>query len=98
MNYDGSIISSILPPAAIKADLRAAQIQAANDQKKKFTIAQALVKAKLQRSLDVLEWLSQRYNIEKEVRLTKHEALKLPKASTVVQLRTVEGIGRKRQD
>ena len=59
--------------------------------KKKFTIAHALVKAKIQRSLHVLEWLSQRYDIEREVRLTKHEALKLPKASTVGQLRTVEG-------
>ncbi|MGA2785705.1 MAG: CRISPR-associated endonuclease Cas1 [Candidatus Bathyarchaeia archaeon] len=90
MNYDGTIITSILPPATIKADLRAAQFQAANDPKK-FTIAHAFVKAKIQRSLDVLEWLSQRYDIEKEVRLTKHEAAKLGKASTVVQLRTVEG-------
>ena len=91
MNYDGTIISSILPPAPIKADLRAAQFQAANDLKKKFNIAHALVKAKIARSLRLLDWLGERYNIQREVQVTKGEATKLPKASTVTQLRTVEG-------
>ena len=40
MNFDGTMISSILPPMPVKADLRAAQIQVANDPKKKFTIAE----------------------------------------------------------
>jgi CRISPR-associated protein Cas1 len=91
MNYDGSIISSILPPAPIKADLRAAQFQAANDPKRKFTIAHALVKAKIARSLQVLGWLAERYDVEREVRRTKVEAAKLGNASSVSQLRTVEG-------
>jgi CRISPR-associated protein Cas1 len=91
MNYDGSIISSILPPAPIKADLRAAQFQAANDPKRKFKIANALVKAKIARSLQVLDWLAERYDIEREVRKTKGEAAKLGNASSVGQLRTVEG-------
>jgi CRISPR-associated protein Cas1 len=91
MNYDGSVISSILPPAPIKADLRAAQFQAANKPKKKFTIAHALVKAKIARSLQVLDWLGQRYDIEREVRITRREAAKLGSAATVAQLRTVEG-------
>jgi CRISPR-associated protein Cas1 len=85
------MICSILPPAPIKADLRAAEFQAANDPKKKFTIARALVKAKIERSLQVLEWLAQRYDIEREIRVTKREAAKLGQASTVTQLRTVEG-------
>jgi CRISPR-associated protein Cas1 len=91
MNYDGSVVSSILPPAPIKADLRAAQIKAVDDPKKKFTIARALVKAKVERSLQVLDWLEQRYDIDKEVRITKREATKLDRASSVSQLRTVEG-------
>jgi hypothetical protein len=41
MDFDGTVISSILPPMPVKADLRAAQILAANDLKK-FTIARAL--------------------------------------------------------
>jgi CRISPR-associated protein Cas1 len=91
MNFDGSIISSILPPSPIKADLRAAQIKATDDPKKKFTIAQALVKAKIQRSLQVLDWLAQRYDIAREVRITKREAARLGQAYSVGQLRTVEG-------
>jgi len=91
MNYDGSIISSILPPSPIKANLRAAQFQAANDPKRKFTIAHAFVKAKIARSLQVLDWLGQRYDIDQEIRVTKREAAKLGDAVSVIRLRTVEG-------
>jgi CRISPR-associated protein Cas1 len=91
LDYDGSMISSILPPAPVKADLRAAQIKASEEAKKKFSIANAIVHAKVARNLQVLDWLAQRYDIEKQVRLTKHEALRLGKAGSVVDLRTVEG-------
>jgi CRISPR-associated protein Cas1 len=85
------MITSILPPAPVKADLRAAQLKASEDPRKKFTIAHATVKAKISRSLQVLDWLAQRYDIEKQARLTKHEAFRLGKARSVVDLRTVEG-------
>jgi CRISPR-associated protein Cas1 len=91
MSYDGSVISSIIPPAPIKADLRAAQFQAANGSNKKFKIAKALVQAKIARSLQVLDWLGQRYDVERETKVTKGEASKLGNAVTVPQLRTVEG-------
>jgi CRISPR-associated protein Cas1 len=91
MNFDGTLISSILPPMPVKADLRAAQIQAANDPEKKFTIAKALVQAKIARSLQVLDWLGERYDIEREIRLTRLEASKLRRATTAVDLRVVEG-------
>jgi CRISPR-associated protein Cas1 len=91
LDYDGSMISSILPPTPVKADLRAAQLKASEDPQKKFTIAHAIVRAKIARSLQVLAWLAQRYDIEKQVRLTKHEALRLSRARSVVDLRTVEG-------
>jgi CRISPR-associated protein Cas1 len=91
LDYDGSMISSILPPSPVKADLRAAQIKASEDARKKFSIANALVRAKVARSLQVLDWLAQRYDIEKQVRLTKHEAFRFGKARSVVDLRTVEG-------
>jgi CRISPR-associated protein Cas1 len=74
----------------VKGDLRAAQIQAANDPEKKFTIAKALVQAKIARSLQVLHWLGQRYDIDREARLIKREALKFGHALSVSQLRTVE--------
>ena len=91
LNFDGSMISSILPPSPVKADLRAAQIKASEDARKKFSIANAIVRAKVARSLQVLDWLAQRYDIEKQVRLTKGEALRLGRARSVVDLRTVEG-------
>jgi CRISPR-associated protein Cas1 len=71
--------------------LRAAQFQAANDPKRKFTIAHAFGKAKITRSLQVLDWLAQRYEIEREVRKAKGEAANLGKVSSVSQLRIVEG-------
>ncbi len=91
LDYDGSMINSILPPAPVKADLRAAQIKASEDSKAKFSIAKSIVQAKIARSLQVLDWLAQRYDIERQVRLTKHEAFRLGKARSVVDLRTVEG-------
>jgi CRISPR-associated protein Cas1 len=90
-HVDGSIISSILPPIPVKADLRAAQIKASEDSETKFSIANAIVRAKVARSLQVLDWLAQRYDIEKQVRLTKGEAFRLGKAHSVASLRTVEG-------
>jgi len=91
LNYDGSLITSILPPSPIKANLRAAQIKASEDARKKFSIANAIVRAKIARNLHVLDWLARRYDIERQVRLTKHEAFRLGKARSVVDLRTVEG-------
>jgi CRISPR-associated protein Cas1 len=91
LNFDGSLISSILPPGPVKADLRAAQIKASEDAKRKFSIANAIVRAKVARSLQVLDWLAQRYDIKRRVQLTKHEAFRLGKARSVVDLRTLEG-------
>jgi CRISPR-associated protein Cas1 len=54
-------------------------------------MGRSIVRAKVTRSLQVLDWLSQRYDIEKQVRLTKHEAFRFGKARSVVDLRTVEG-------
>ena len=91
LDYDGSMISSILLPSPVKADLREAQIKASEDARKKFTLANAIVRAKVARSLQVLDWLAQRYDIERQVRLTKGEAFRLGRARSVVDLRTVEG-------
>jgi CRISPR-associated protein Cas1 len=76
---------------SVKADFRVAQVHAMDDPEKKFSIAHALVKAKIARSLQVLEWLEQCYDVEREIRMTKREAAKLGNANTVPELRTVEG-------
>ncbi len=91
LNYDGSLISSILPPMPVKADLRAAQLKACEDPEKKRKIAYELVKAKIQRSNDVLKWLAQRYDIDKDARRVAFESGRLGKAKTVDDIRMVEG-------
>lgn len=68
-----------------------AQIKASEDSKIKFSVARSLVQAKVARNLQVLDWLAQRYDIERQVQLTKHEAFRLGKARSVVDFRTVEG-------
>jgi CRISPR-associated protein Cas1 len=90
LNYDGSLISSVLPPMPVKADLRVAQIDSYRDAKKRFTIAHAIVEAKIQRNLDVLHWLGERYDITRKIREAKKEALHLPKAKTINDLRVGE--------
>ena len=92
MNFDGSTISSILPPMPIKADLRAAQLQAQSSiPRMKIKIARALIEAKFARSIQVLEWLAERYDLSREVMLVKREAMDLRRARTVGAIRSVEG-------
>jgi CRISPR-associated protein Cas1 len=91
MNFDGSVLSSILPPIPVKADVRIAQIKTASDSKKTLTIAKALFQAKIERSLQILDWLAEAYDIEAELLATKREAQRVSETSTVPQLRTAEG-------
>lgn len=91
MNFDGSMISTILPPMPVKADLRSAQIEACAKSGMKFRISKSLVDAKIARSIQVLEWLAERYNLSREIMLVKREAMNLRQARTVGAIRSVEG-------
>lgn len=91
LNFDGTLISSILPPTPIKADVRTAQMKASADHAKRFHIAYTLVQAKIKRTLDVVQWTGERYNIDDKIRRVKGEALALFKAKTVNNIRMVEG-------
>jgi CRISPR-associated protein Cas1 len=76
----------------VRVDVRRpAQIKASEDGKAKFSIANAIVQAKVARNLNVLDWLAQRYDIDKAVQLTRQEALPLSRARSLADLRTVEG-------
>jgi CRISPR-associated protein Cas1 len=91
MDFDGTIISSILPPAPVKTDVKVAQIGAASNEQTRVKVAYALTKAKLERSLTVLQWIADRYDITTQLRAVKGETINLFKAKTVSQIRTVEG-------
>jgi len=74
----------------VKADLRVSQIDSYRNAKKRLMIAHAIVEAKIERSLDVLHWLGERYDVERKIREAKKEALQLPKAKVINDLRVVE--------
>lgn len=91
LNFDGSMVTSILPPTPVKADIKTAQIRASMDEEMRFKIAYSLIEAKMKRSLDVLKWIGQRYDISRETDLAEKEAETISAAGTVDQIRTVEG-------
>jgi CRISPR-associated protein Cas1 len=90
MNYDGSLISSVLPPTVTRARLRRAQFEAAKDAKAKFKIAKELVEAKISISLTLLELFAREHDIKREYEGARREAKKLTKTHTIARLRAVE--------
>jgi len=91
LDVDGSLLSVLLPAAPVKADAKIAQIHAADDPKKKFALAKAFVEAKIARSLQVLDWAEESHDIAREALRATREASKLRKATTVADLRIIEG-------
>jgi len=91
MGYDGSLTSSILPPQPIRADVRRAQLEAYLNDEKRVEIAREFVSAKLERSAQILNWLREKFDVEKEFRCFSKERLGLVRAKTVNEVRTVEG-------
>jgi len=91
MDYDGTLSSSILPPQPIRADVRRAQLEAYLNDEKRLSIAREFVSAKLERSAQILNWLREKYDVEKEFRCFSKERLGLVRAKTVNEVRTVEG-------
>ena len=90
LDYDGSLISAIMPPQPIRGDLRRAQVEAHLDPKKRVTIARSFIEAKLERSDQVLNWLGESHDIERDIRSFREEAHGLGHAKTVDEIRSVE--------
>jgi len=90
LDYDGSLISAIMPPQPIRGDLRRVQVEAHLDPKKRVTIARSFIEAKLERSDQVLNWLGESYDIERDIRSFREEAHGLGHAKTVDEIRSVE--------
>lgn len=91
LDFDGTIISNILPPTPVKTDTKLAQIQASLDKEKQVQIAKAFITAKIQRNIQVLNWIAQKYDITAHLKRAKAEQLQLFNAKTVDQIRTTEG-------
>jgi CRISPR-associated protein Cas1 len=88
--YDGNVISQVLPPVPIMARLRIAQLQAYMDTERRRSVAYALVKAKVTRALQLLEWLGEHYKIGRQQAKAKREAARLDRARSIGELRSVE--------
>jgi CRISPR-associated protein Cas1 len=90
LDYDGSLISAIMPPQPIRGDLRRAQVEAHLDPKKRLMIARSFIEAKLERSSQMLNWLGESHNAERETKSFMSEARTLPHAETVDEVRSIE--------
>jgi CRISPR-associated protein Cas1 len=62
LDYNGTLLSSILPREPVNGPLKLAQFATYNDPQKRMLIAKKLIEAKAQRTIDVLDWLSSRYD------------------------------------
>ena len=90
LDYDGSLISAIMSPQPVRGDLRRAQVEAHLDSEKRVVIARSFIEAKLERSSQVLNWLGESCDIERDIRSFKEEAHGLGHAKTVDEIRSLE--------
>jgi CRISPR-associated protein Cas1 len=90
LDYDGSLISAIMPPQPIRGDLRRAQVEAHLDSEKRVAVARSFIEAKLERSDQMLNWLGESHDIERDIRSFREEAHGLGHAKTVDEIRNVE--------
>jgi CRISP-associated protein Cas1 len=90
LDYDGSLISAIIHPQPIRGDLRRAQVEAHLDSEKRVAIARSFIEAKLERSDQVLNWLGESHDIERDIRSFREETHGLCHVKTVDEIRSVE--------
>jgi len=90
LDYDGSVFSTITPPQPIRGDLRRAQVEAHLDPKKWLAISRSFIEAKLERSNQVLNWLGESHDMEREIQSFGEEANALEHVETVDEVRSVE--------
>lgn len=92
LDYNGTILSSILPKEPVVGKLKKAQIEACQDFKKRFYIAKKIVGAKLTRTQDIVEWLNIRYDLnQKSIARLEKEINRLEKSKNIRDLLFVEG-------
>jgi len=92
LDYNGSILSSVLPKEPVTGHLKKAQLEAYQDPQRRAYIAKKLVEAKLERARSFVEWLSLRYSIEdKDKKQLDIEINRLGEAKDLKGVLFVEG-------
>ncbi|WP_292464318.1 CRISPR-associated endonuclease Cas1 [Methanolobus sp.] len=89
LNWDGKLLTTMLPPESTNVKTKFAQYHAFEDEKARVTIAKNFIEAKFDKTLVVLDYLKQRYP-EIEYDLTE-DFEKLKKAKTIKEIMGVEG-------
>ena len=91
LDYNGTLLSSTLPREPVVGKLKKAQIEAYQDPQKRFYIAKKIVEAKLERTRQMAEWLSVRYDVNRLQRRLDAEISRFEQAKTLRDLLFVEG-------
>jgi CRISPR-associated protein Cas1 len=92
LDYNGTLLSSTMPREPVNGPLKIAQLATYNDSRKRLLIAQKLIEAKTQRTIDVLDWLSSRYNdLSSITREVESEVKRISECGSLPKLMQVEG-------
>lgn len=89
LNWDGKLLTTMLPPESTNVKTKFAQYHAFEDEKARVKIAKNFIEAKFDKTLVVLDYLKQRYP-EIDYNLTE-DFEKLKKAKTIKEIMGVEG-------
>ncbi|TQD27917.1 CRISPR-associated endonuclease Cas1 [Methanolobus vulcani] len=89
LNWDGKLLTTMLPPDSTNVKTKFAQYHAYETQENRIKIARALVEAKVDKSTVVLEYLNQRYSTVDFDLSTDVDKLK--KVNSIVEIMGVEG-------
>lgn len=89
LNWDGKILTTMLPPESVEVKTKFNQYKAYEDQEKRIKIAKQILKAKFERTQEVLNYLKERYphidtDFSKELSFFKE-------ANTIKDLMMMEG-------
>lgn len=90
LNWDGKVLTSILPPESVQVKTKFAQYRAFEDPKLRLAIAKKFIEGKFERTQLVLDYLHQRYpevNIE-----LPQDTSHLENANTIKEVMGVEGV------
>lgn len=89
LNWDGKLLTTMLPPESTNVKTRFAQYHAFEDEKARVKIAKNFIEAKFDKSQVVLDYLKQRYpSIDYDF---TEDFEKLKKAKTIKEIMGVEG-------
>jgi len=89
LNWDGKLLTTILPPESVQVKTKFAQYQAFGNKELRLEIAKKFIEAKFERTQVVLDYLKQRYPaVEDDI--FKH-VMNLDKAKSIKDVMGVEG-------